>query len=93
MHACGLLTSPTAVGKTSEHSSKQQKTDQDKTPLFLYDRPVLEHVFPSEQSVRGILCVHPRGRVTTSDVLIEQAATSFKATKCLPLIGAQLDLR
>lgn len=41
---CGLLTSPGAVGKTSEHSSKQQSTDEDKTVQFLYDKPVFECV-------------------------------------------------
>lgn len=41
---CGLLTSLGAVGKTSEHSSKQQSTDEDKSVGFFYDKPVFELV-------------------------------------------------
>lgn len=42
---CGLLTSLGAGGKTSEHSSKQQSTDEDKSPLFSHDKSVFERVF------------------------------------------------
>ncbi len=53
MCVCGLLTSLGAA-KTSEHSSKQHNTDEDKTVLFLYDKSVFECVFPSEKRERGV---------------------------------------
>lgn len=62
---CGLLTSLVAAGKTSEHSSKQQSTDEDKSVLFLYDKSVFECVFPSEERERGVsLCLCVRERET-----------------------------
>jgi len=61
MRVCGLLTSRAAAGKTSEHSSKQQNTDEDKAVLFLYDKSVFERVLPSKKRARGF-CVYDRGR-------------------------------
>ncbi len=68
---CGLLTSLGAAGKTSEHSSKQQSTDEDKTVLFLYDKFVFECVFPSEERegfLRVCMCVCQRGRQRLGDI-------------------------
>lgn len=70
---CGLLTSLGAVGKTSEHSSKQQITDEDKTVLFLYDKSVFESV-PLRVKRKRVsicmcvcLCVCDREREKTQD--------------------------
>lgn len=89
---CGLLTSLRASGKTSEHSSKQQNTDEDKTVLFW------SMCSPQRGMLDVCVCERERQRHKTGHKDKKQATTSFKAICChqvkyLSLIGALLKAR